>query len=218
MNAWLSIAASHMDWWALLIPWMSFLARQAGGGAVATWLVYHVGTKFGAFWGSFASRVPEIIWAITIAVMLYLRLPEIVHVWSAFDIFGLHIPAVDLPSWVIASFAAVWSYIAIELGHGTFFAMKGYDSPDNPARKQTTEYVIQPIYELLGGDKHDPLYSWINMGFKGLLIAAPTLPYGAPLVIGWPVAYWIAFRLLKKDSAPAEMISGAFMGGVLWLM
>lgn len=47
-----------------------YIGRQAGGGKLGTWLVYQAGTRFGAWWGSAASRLPEIIFALPFAILL----------------------------------------------------------------------------------------------------------------------------------------------------
>lgn len=194
----------------LLIPIMSLLARQSGGGAGAAWLVYQVGTHFGAKAGKFASNIPEILWALTIAAVTCYAFHG--SIWNFL-------------------FFAVWSYIFMQVGHGNAYHDGMY--PDaQPDRWQTLDWLVRPftavwritwqvdghektIFKKTGLAARSKWYCRIFMGVKGLLIGAPMLYFGLPLIILWPLGYAIGFRYLKKDSGPAEYITGAFAGACL---
>lgn len=106
---------------------------------------------------------------------------------------------------------AVWSYAAMQLGHGRFYKMTGANLAD-PEPEEIERY-IQKFYK---GDITKPIYSWVCMGAKGLIIG---LPIGlAPAVVNallWPAAYFIGMRVLK-NGAYAEVIAGAVVGALLW--
>lgn len=177
----------------LLVPWMSFLASAAGGNSGASWLVYRVGTSFGAFWGSAASRLPEIVWAISIAAVSTL-------------VFGL--------GWY-GALVFIPAYLAMETGHGNAFH-DGVAEKLFSDRWQTLDYIVRPITNLLKFAPRSKWYCRVFMGIKGLLIGAPILWFGIPLVVLWPAAYAISFRT-KGDSEYAELISGACMGLMLYI-
>lgn len=180
----------------LLIPLMSFLARLSGSSYLQEWL----GITPNTFWESFFKRVPEIIFGLIIGcVSGYL------NSWGWYW-------------WILAS---VWSFVAMETGHGTFYKMIGYDDhnrpddePDKP-RVQTLEKIFRPLFLLFKGDINNPSYSWFMMSIKGGLIA---FPLGAlPVILNailWPTAYWIGHRKLNSPKY-AEWISGAFIGLIL---
>lgn len=115
-----------------------------------------------------------------------------------------------------AVMALVWSYIGMQLGHGNFYNMRGVAVDNDQPEK--LEELVRPIYTAFGGNIHKPLYSWACMGFKGFFLALPLgfLPALA-LAILWPFAYFWGFRLFD-DSAEAEVLSGAFAGGVICLL
>lgn len=138
------------------------------------------------------SRLPEILFALPIAL--------------AASSFFESIPV------FIVSF--IFSYVAMEMGHGTFYTMKGYASRTE-GRIQTIEKILRPIYSLTGKTIYTPFYSWFMMGIKGALIAAPLgiIPAVINMVL-WPTAYWIGHRKLNRPEY-AEWISGAFMGLIL---
>jgi hypothetical protein len=180
---------------------MATLARQAGGGAGASWLVYHVGTRFGAFWGSFASRLPEIVWALVFTIV-------------SVNLF-------ELSPWPSALPIAIIAYLAMETGHGNAYHM-GFAETTFPDRWQTLDYVVRPIMRgitwvaayaglILSLRPRSPIYCWLFMGLKGLLIGLPLGIYGLPLAILWPLAYYISFRL-TRSSETAEWLSGGFAG------
>lgn len=124
--------------------------------------------------------------------------------------------------WVAGLVGFLISWRGFELGHGTFYAMKGYhdhnrdpDKQDVP-RIQTLEKVIRPIYTKLGGDIYSPLYSWVLMSVKGLFIGVAAGWYGVLLAIIWPFAYWVGHRVEKQPEV-AEWISGMFAGLIIVL-
>lgn len=121
--------------------------------------------------------------------------------------------------WYWGVMAWVWSFFAMEMGHGTFYGMQGYNDhnreSENP-RIQTLEKVFRPIYTALGGNIYHPAYSWVGMGLKGLLIGLPIAPWGLLLAFLWPVSYWIGHRI-ERNPAVAEWVSGMMSGMVLGL-
>lgn len=136
-------------------------------------------------------------------------------------VFGV-VSSVVYGHWVAGIIGFLISWRGFEFGHGTFYAMFGYhdhnrdpNKPDFP-RVQTLEKVVRPIYTKLGGDIYSPLYSWVCMGTKGFLIGLAAGWYGLLLVVLWPLAYWIGFRV-EKSGAVAEWVSGMFAGMVIAL-
>lgn len=111
--------------------------------------------------------------------------------------------------------ALVWSYIWMQSGHGTFYNMLGYNSPNDPDRIQTIEKIVRPVYNLFSGNIGHPAYSWVCMGFKGAMIAVP-LGFTAVAVnaILWPLAYYIGNRIAGRNEI-AECLSGAFLGLII---
>jgi hypothetical protein len=105
----------------------------------------------------------------------------------------------------------VWGYVAMQLGHGRFYAMNGANLVDpNP---ETIETYIQKLYK---GDITKPLYSWVCMGTKGALIALPLgLAAAACNAILWPLFYYVGHRIIKKPEW-AEILSGAGLGFLMW--
>lgn len=140
------------------------------------------------------SRLPELLFAVPFGLAAYL----------------------GTGCWLIGILGAIASYYAMEMGHGTVYEMNGYfdhnrDNPDKP-RVQTLEKIVRPIYVgLFKGDIYKPLYSWLCMGLKGLLIGLAAFPFGLSLAFLWPLSYWISRKVIK-DKASAEWISGAFAG------
>lgn len=135
--------------------------------------------------GSFASKIPSWI-------------PEAVFA----GLIGL--AAAICWGWWFA-FTAIWSYFWMQAGHGTVYNMKGWASRD-PNRIQTIEKIIRPLFLKLGGDIRTPLYSWLCMGFKGLMIGLPLFPFGLLLAVLWPASYAV------KDTVWGEWLSGAATG------
>lgn len=173
----------------ILILWLAFLARQAGGGKYGMWLVYHVGTRYGAWWASAAARVPEALWAITITCVS----ASIYH-------YG----------WELGIGVAIASYMAMEAGHGNAYHM-GFEQYSFPPRHQSLDYVVLPICKHFGWENRGWQYCWLYMGLKGLLIGLPLLPAGLGLALLWPLAYYISFRN-TASSLKAEWYSGTFAG------
>lgn len=138
---------------------------------------------------SWAKRIPEAIFAIPFGYALCLST-------------GI---------WYLGILGWLWTYFAMELGHGNAYHM-GKLETQFPDRHQTLDYLVRPITNRLGFLPRSESYCWVFMGIKGLLIGLPAAPAGILLAFFWPFAYWIAFWLLKRDSAPAEWISGAFAG------
>lgn len=113
--------------------------------------------------------------------------------------------------WWLALLSAGVTFFGIATGHGRFYAMKGAN-PRDPNPEQIEKWFVLPWYP---GDITKPLYSWVCMGIKGLLIGLAAAPFGFMLAVLWPLAYYISFKFWK-DSAPAEWLSGAFAGLIIF--
>lgn len=178
----------------LLIPVMGFLASASGGNSGAQLLTTWVEKHFGPFWRSAASRLPEIVWAIVIALV-------------SNELFDLGWYAVGV---------AVYSYIAMELGHGNAFH-DGTAETAFPDRWQTLDYIVRPITNRLGFAPRSMWYCRTFMFVKWTLIGLPIGVF-APLVgIAGAAAYAVGFRVLRSDSEPAEWLSGLCFGAFMAL-
>ena len=148
---------------------------------------------------SFMARASGADWAHKV----WSRLPEILFVLPfAIASYFLY----DSP--LLASIGFFVSYFSMEMGHGTFWNMTGYSS-STPGRIQSIEYVVRPIFKLFNMSIEQPAYSWVCMGLKGLLIASPLGLYALPMLILWPLSYYLGMRVIKK-SEYSEWISGGF--------
>lgn len=147
----------------------------------------------GLFANKVWSRLPEIIFAVPFG-------------YCAYHTSGL---------WYVGLIGFITSYFAMEMGHGTIYGMTGWRS-DDPDRIQTIEKIVRPIYIKLGGNIYNPLYSWVCMGLKGLLIGLAAFPFGLLLAALWPFSYWIGHRV-EKNPAVAEWVSGMMAGLVIYL-
>lgn len=168
----------------VLVPILAALSRMAGGG-LGAWIFDKKEkgglTPFNLTW------VPEAVFSIIAAVSFY---------------HDSHL--------IIQSIAALWIYVAIQLGHGTIYNMKGWQS-SNPNRIQTIEYPVRPVFRIFKWSIYTPGYSWACMGFKGFLIGLPLFPLGLLLIVLWPLSYAIRGPVL------GEWLSGAALGVCLLL-
>lgn len=145
----------------------------------------------GGFYGPYiGDRFNEVIFALPIGFTVYLSSGSVIQA-----ILG----------WAI-------TFGAMALGHGTFFAMNGYEDKNrddpNDVRIQTIEKVFRPLYVKLGGDIYKPMYSWYMMGCKGLLIGLPLGLWAIPLAILWPTCYWVGRKVEHNINEVAEYASG----------
>ena len=165
----------------------AFIARACGGGLgmqeLRATIDHGIKNKYLRFLASsLISRAPEIAFGLVIAIL------------SPYNFYLV---------WLFAT-------IAMELGHGNVYRMTGVDGlyVDRP---QSIEKPIRPIFQYFGGNITKPIYSWLIMGIKGLLIAAPLGPIPALAnAIAWPLAYHIGHRI-EKNPALAEYLSGLFL-------
>jgi len=116
------------------------------------------------------------------------------------------------PVW--ASVGALTSYIFMQTGHGIAYHMGRNPKAAQGTRKQTLSIIVDPICKALGWTLGERPYCYLFMGIKGLLIGLAVAPWGLLMAILWPLAYDIG-RIRNNETA--EFLSGAFMGGVLWL-
>lgn len=125
-------------------------------------------------------------------------------------------PLAGLIGWAVSA-------TAYALGHGTVYAMRGYDSPSDPDRIERLERIVRPIWSALGLDITHPAYSWVTMGLKGLLIGAATGPGALVLAVLWPASYWVGRRGEANLNEVAEWVSGCAAGcvvlaAILWAL
>lgn len=105
----------------------------------------------------------------------------------------------------------VWGYVAMQLGHGNFYGMRGVAALNDQPEK--LEQFTRKVYRW---SIYEPAYSWSCMGSKGFLIALPLgLAVAAANALLWPLAYYIGFRKLN-DGAYAEVLAGGFLGSLIW--
>lgn len=173
------------------ISFMAWLARMSGGGAGSVWLVYHAGTKLGAFWAQQAARLPEILFGLCFGVANYL-------------IFG------DI-AW--AALAWGWSFIWMETGHGNYYhdGMLPTQYPDTPGTLERYS-GLHWLLPRIGYPSRGKVYCRALMGLKWFLIGLPILSAAPMLAVLGPLAYAISFRVFRVDSEPAEWLSGFFAG------
>lgn len=164
----------------LLIPYMAAMARASGGGLFAVWLRDKL--------GSFGGRVPEILFAAPFGMAAWQASGS---VWCG------------LASWV-------WSYLAMETGHGNAYHM-GFTEKNFPDRWQTLDYIVRPITSRLGFAPRSAGYCWVFMGLKGLFIGLPAGLPGLALAVLWPASYYASFRF-TRSSELAEWLSGGSAG------
>lgn len=144
------------------------------------------------------------------ASLVWSRLPEI--------LFALPFGVVSwfiLGDPVAGAASAILAFVGVELGHGTVYAMRGYEDASQSGRIQTLERFVRPVYLALGGDIYRPAYSWVVMGVKGTLIGCAALPFGLVLAVLWPAAYWIGRRIEPGINEVAEYLSGLCAGCAL---
>lgn len=135
-------------------------------------------------WG----RLPELLFALVFSL-------------ASFKLYGV---------WWVSVLFFIESYFAMEMGHGTFYEMKGYvySEVNGKPRKQLIEYFVRPFYF---GNIEDPLYSWVCMAVKGFLIALPLGLLSPINAIMWPLSYWIGVKIIKNIEY-GEWFSGGLSG------
>lgn len=125
------------------------------------------------------------------------RIPEILFAFPFAYVAYLHSPWLALPAYVS-------TFLAMETGHGTAFGMGFAPIPTREQRRQFLDNVIELFY-----DKRDVTYCWIFMGLKGAWIGLALFPFGLPLILLWPLSYYIGRRTVYEV---AEYLSGFFAG------
>lgn len=129
---------------------------------------------------------------------------------AATILFGVSFAAVNYELyglWKLALALGALSAAGLATGHGRFYAMQGANLSD--PKPEQIEWVIVPLFTMFGWKVDKPIYSWVCMGVKGLMIGAAAGPVGFSLAFLWPLAYSVSFRV-KHDSAPAEWTTGGF--------
>lgn len=141
------------------------------------------------------------------------RLPELLFALP----FG-YVAFLSTGNLLLGALGWLWSFVAMELGHGNFYRMTGVGGGFTD-RPQSIERLTRPIFSRLGGDITHPSYSWVNMGLKGLLIGLPAAPAGLLLVVLWPLSYHVGTRI-EKAPALSEYLSGVaaalVLGATIW--
>lgn len=107
---------------------------------------------------------------------------------------------------------ALISAVGLASAHSRFFEMQGANLTTKTSWIET--YFVLSWYK---GDQSIPLYSWICMVMKGLLIGLPIFPFGLILVPLWPASYVVSFRYFNT-SAIAEYLTGYYAGVALCLL
>jgi len=143
-----------------------------------------------------------------------IKLPRLIR-WLPEAVFSI------IVAWVAYETKGPWwasmgllTYIGFQAGHATAYHMSRNPKAAQGERKQTLSIIIDPICKALGWTLGERPYCYLFMGLKGLLIGAAVAPWGLLMAILWPLAYDIG-RI--RNNEPSEMLSGAFMGAVLWL-
>lgn len=119
---------------------------------------------------------------------------------------------------VIAGLLAwIWSWLWMESGHGNAYHDGTKKDAFSDRFQAPIDYIVRPICKLLKWEIRGTAYCRLFMAFKGLMIGLPLFPYGLLLAPAWTASYAISFRVLKRDSMPAEWISGAAAGACVAL-
>lgn len=106
----------------------------------------------------------------------------------------------------------IFSYVAMQLGHGRVYGMNGANLTD--PKPEAIEAIVQKLYT---GDITKPIYSWLCIGLKGFLIGLPLgILAGCLNALWWPFSYWLGMKKLG-DGAYAEIAAGAGVGILVWL-
>lgn len=144
-----------------------------------------------------------------------IKLPAAVA-WAPEALFALVIGIVAYkihgPVW--GCIGAATSYIFMQTGHGIAYHMGRNPKSAQGLRKQTLSIIVDPICKALGWTLGERPYCYLFMGLKGLGIGLAVAPWGLLMALLWPLAYDIG-RIRNNETA--EFLSGAAMGGVLWL-
>lgn len=117
---------------------------------------------------------------------------------------------------VMGGLAIAWTYLFMQTGHGTAFAMGRHPEYAQNGRKQFLSRFIDPICMAIRKPLGGMFYCWAFMGLKGLLIGIPVAPYGLFLAVLWPLGYELGYRI-ENTSKYGELISGAFAGLIVGL-
>lgn len=107
---------------------------------------------------------------------------------------------------------ALVTLFGLSTGHGRFFVMQGANLND-PNPEWIEKNLVLRFYK---GDITKPLYSWVCMGIKGLMIGLPVFPFGIALGLLWPAAYVVSNKCFKT-TAIAEYLTGYFAGVIICL-
>lgn len=192
-----------MQWYYLaLVIFMPILARAAGGGMGMGWVVYWVGTRFGARAASIASLLPEVFFSLPFGHALA---AGVCFLWG------------DIALWIQAitfMLGAGRAYAVMQSGHGSVLPW-GRKVPDDEYefyRTRTNTYTRATDYLALRlkipRDGADGLrsvpYCRLYMAIKGFLLCTPT--GGIINMLGWPSSYQIGVRC--DNHALSELISG----------
>lgn len=139
-------------------------------------------------------------WDKTAAMIVF----GVAFAWANYSLFDL---------WWLALLSGAASVLALNTGHGRFFAMDGANLND-PNPEKIEKYLVLWWYP---GDITKPLYSWVCMGIKGLLVGLAAFPYGLSLAVLWPLSYYLStrFSLGQDKTCAAEWLRGVFSGMVV---
>lgn len=194
---------------ALFVIWQGAVSRAAGGGLYASRV---------------PSPVPEILFGIPFGYACALLHPAGITL-PAIDLWLFTAPAIHISPAIIGVTTAIWSYLAMEQGHGN--AMHdGVAQFDFADRRQGLDVIVRPLcaalhiltFKRVDFSPRSMWYCRVFMGIKGALIAAPLGPWSAMLAVLWPMAYAVCFQNQiaiipqQRNSAFAEWFAGMFAG------
>lgn len=166
----------------ILIPIMAILSRASGSDG-----------RFGTLWTGW-SGLPELLYG---------------------AVFGCCCYAVTNNYWLSLALAII-SWRGMELGHGTFYNMKGWQGIEMGTqikpRMQELDYPLLFLFSLFHADPQKPIYSWIAMGIKGLLIGCPLLAFAPLQSVLFVFAYAVNRRYFAGRPELAEWTAGAGAG------
>lgn len=199
MNILAIIIAACIILLPILMVWGGIFGRMGGGGLWAQRWRANVEAKYGKGWqGSLVGRFPEMM--LTLPLGLISAAGGYIALRLGFDI-------VLAWYWVALWAFVAWnvSYWTYEMGHGTTQNMGGYEIINGDAtRVDSNEQLVRRLFPKVKRDT--PLYSWLCMGYKGLLVTSPTGPLAILGAIAYPTAYWMGRRV--EPSTPGMKESG----------
>lgn len=110
---------------------------------------------------------------------------------------------------IVSLLVAGFTYASVQTGHGNVYHMGFLEK-----EYENSPRGLDRLFGWFGrffGEPRSAGYCWALMGVKGLCIGLGLFPYGLPLVILWPLSYYISFRF-SRDSEIGEWLSHGALG------